>query len=249
LHQKSAQEPIPAIIDANTAQWILKTSLGDVIEVNNDEGKPVKLRIVALLQESIFQSEILISEANFLKLYPRQSGFSFLLVDTQNTDPKQLPAIQKQLSQSLQDVGMDVQTTASRLQGYLAVENTYLAMFQALGGLGLILGALGLAIVLLRGVWERRAELALLQALGFRSWQLAWLVLVENVFLLFLGLTAGTASALVAVAPHLIGMGAQVLWLRIATLLLAVLAVGLLAAGLAVWSTLRTPVLTALRRE
>jgi ABC-type antimicrobial peptide transport system permease subunit len=144
---------------------------------------------------------------------------------------------------------MDVQTTASRLQGYLAVENTYLATFQALGGLGLILGAAGLAIILLRGVWERRAELALLQALGFRSGQLARLVLVENAFLLVLGLAAGTVSALLAVAPHLVGMGAQVLWLRILALLVVVLAVGLLSAVLAVWSTLKTPVLTALRRE
>ena len=37
---------------------------------------------------------------------------------------------------------------------------------QALGRLGLLLGAVGLAIVLLRGVWERRGELALLRALG-----------------------------------------------------------------------------------
>ena len=86
---------------------------------------------------------------------------------------------------------------------------------------------MGLAIVLLRGVWERRAELALLQALGFRSGQLAWLVLAENAFLLVLGLAAGTVSALLAVAPHLVGMGAQVLWLRIAVLLVSNNAVSL----------------------
>src|SRR5204862_4085350 len=103
--------------------------------------------------------------------------------------------------------------------------------------------------VLLRGVWERRAELALLLALGFRSGQLAWLVLAENALLLALGLAAGTASALLAVAPHLVGAGAQVLWLRIAGLLALVLVVGLASAGLAIVSTLRTPVLTALRRE
>ena len=90
---------------------------------------------------------------------------------------------------------------------------------------------------------------ALLLALGFRTGQLAWLVLAENAFLLALGLAAGTVSALLAVAPHLVGAGAQVLWLRIAGLLVVVLAVGLLSATLAVWSTLKTPVLTALRRE
>lgn len=249
LLQGKTDAAIPAIIDANTAQWILKTSLGETIEVNDDQGGAVKLRIVALLQESIFQSEVLVGAANFLTLYPRQEGFSFLLVDTGAADADTIPVIEKQIAEALAESGMDVATTASRLQGYLAIENMYLATFQALGGLGLILGAAGLAIVLLRGVWERRAELALLQALGFRSAQLAWLVLAENGFLLVLGLAAGTVSALLAVAPHLIGAGAQVLWLRIAVLLILVLVVGLLAAALAVWSTVRTPVLTALRRE
>ncbi|MBI3821364.1 MAG: ABC transporter permease [Planctomycetes bacterium] len=239
LLRRNEKDVIPAIIDANTAQWILKVAVGAIVEVNDAEGRPVKLRIVALLEESIFQSEILISEKNFLKLYPTQTGSSFLLVDADDADPATLKAIEQQLGKSLEVYNLDVATTASRLEGYLAVENMYLSTFQALGGLGLILGAVGLAIVLLRGVWERRAELALLQALGFRAGQLAWLVLVENAFLLVLGLAAGTVSALLAVAPHLVGSGASVLWLRIAWLLTGVLVVGLLSAALAVWSTLR----------
>lgn len=249
LLQSDADGAIPAIIDKNTSVWILKVGVGDTIDVQNGEGETVKLRIVALLNESIFQSEVLISEESFKKLYPQQTGCSFFLIDAGTTDSAKLKTIESQLDRSMDGLGMDVQTTASRLQGYLAVENTYLATFQALGGLGLILGAAGLAIVLLRGVWERRAELALLLALGFRPGQLAWLVLAENALLLGLGLAAGTVSALLAVAPHLVGAGAQVLWLRIAGLLALVLGVGLVSALLAVWSTLRTPVLTALRRE
>ncbi len=234
---------IPAIVDATTAEWNLKVKLGDTFEMNNDEGKPVKLRVVGLLQESIFQSEVLVSEANFLKLFPRQEGFSFFLIDAGTADEADLKTIEQQLGKGLEATGLDVATTASRLQGYLAVENTYLLTFQALGALGLLLGAAGLAIVLLRGVWERRAELALLTALGFGSGQLAWLVLVENAFLLMLGLAAGTISALLAVAPHLVGAGAHVLWLHIAGLLASVLVVGVLSAALAVWSTLHTPLL------
>lgn len=242
LLEKEAKDVIPAVIDANTAQWILKVGVGETIDVNDEKGDKIRLRIVGTLHESIFQSEVLVSEANFLKLFPRQEGASFFLIESSDPDPKTLNV-------KLADTGLDVQTTASRLQSYLAVENMYLATFQALGGLGLILGAMGLAIVLLRGVWERRAELALLLALGFRSRQLAWLVLVENAFLLALGLAAGGIAALIAVAPHLIGSGAQVLWLRIIALIAIVLIVGLLAAMLAIVATLRTPVLTALRRE
>lgn len=47
------------------------------------------------------------------------------------------------------------------------MQNTYLSTFLVLGGLGVLLGTLGLGAVLLRGVVERRGELALLRELGF----------------------------------------------------------------------------------
>ena len=74
-------------------------------------------------------------------------------------------------------------------------------------------------------------------------------MLHANVFLLGLGLVAGGSAALLAVAPHLLGNGAGVLWGQLALLLGLVLLAGLAAGSLAVLRSLRTPVLTALRRE
>jgi ABC-type antimicrobial peptide transport system permease subunit len=142
-----------------------------------------------------------------------------------------------------------VTPAARRLQGYFAVVNTYLTTFQALGGLGLILGSLGLAVVLLRAVWERRAELALFRAIGYRRRALGWLVLAENGFLLLIGLGAGTVSALLAVAPHLATGAAGVPWGELAGLLAGALLVGLLAGMAATLATLRAPLVPALRRE
>jgi ABC-type lipoprotein release transport system permease subunit len=237
---------IPAILDANTAQWILKIGLGESLETIDEQGNNAKLRVVALLRESIFQSEMLIAERSFLRLFPRQEGFQYFLVETA---PDQAEAVRDALAAALAEQGVNVVSTVQRLQSYLAVENMYLDTFKALGGLGLLLGAAGLAIVLLRGVWERRGELALLRALGFGGGQLAWLVLAENIALLVLGVGAGAASALLAVAPHLAGSGATPLWGRLALLLASVVAVGLASGAVAVWGSLRTPVLTALRRE
>jgi putative ABC transport system permease protein len=240
---------IPAIVDATTAEYGLHTQLGGTVGVRNDRGETVPLRIVGLLDESIFQSEILVSDASFRKLFPTDEGFAFFLVECPDQLPDALKRVQAAIETGLADQGVRVQTAASRMQAYLAVENMYLSTFQALGGLGLILGAAGLAIILLRGVWERRGELALLRALGFGPARLAWLVLSENLALLVLGLGAGTLAALLSVAPHLASAQAHVLWLRIGLLLLLVLATGLIAGSLAVLTTLRAPLLTALRRE
>jgi ABC-type lipoprotein release transport system permease subunit len=240
---------IPAVVDATSAEYALHKKLGETIEVVDDRGEKVSLRIVGLLDESVFQGEILVSETAFRKLFPRHEGFAYFLVDCGDVSPERVREVQAAVEVGLAPQGVRVETTATRLQAYMAVENMYLATFQALGGLGLCLGAIGLAIILMRGVWERRGELALLRALGFSSVRLGWLVFAENLALLVLGLAAGTLSALVAVAPHLAGAGAQVLWLRNGILLILVLAIGLIAGGLAVFMTVRTPLLAALRRE
>ena len=61
---------------------------------------------------------------------------------------------------------MEVTPAVRRLAAFNAVQNTYLSTFQVLGGLGLLLGSVGLGVVVLRNVLERRGELALLLAVG-----------------------------------------------------------------------------------
>lgn len=249
LLEKAEKDAVPAFCDANSAQYILKVSLGGIIEVPDEQGKKVKLRIVGLFHESIFQSELVLAESNFRRLFPRQEGFGFFLLEGPKSEAEKIKQIKESWEIALADNGFAVESTMTRLAAFLAVENTYLSTFQALGGLGLLLGAVGLAIVLMRGVWERRGELALLRALGFRRQTLAVLVLAENVFLLLVGLAVGTVAALLAVTPHLAGSGAPLLWLRVLELLSLVVLVGLVAGVAAVAASLRAPLLNALRRK
>jgi ABC-type antimicrobial peptide transport system permease subunit len=246
LLNRTGGDAIPVIGEANTVTWMLKSKLGGELEVPNERGETVKLRIVGLLQDSVFQSGLLMSESNFLKLYPGQEGYNLFLIDTRDQPPA---AIRDLLGTTLAERGFEVTPTAERLESYLAVENTYLSTFQALGGLGLLLGALGLGVVLLRGVWERRGELALLRALGYRQRALGWLVLAENGFLLLLGLGVGTVAALLAVAPHLLGGEGAIPWPRLLAMLGLVLLVGLMSGAAALARTLSAPLVPALRRE
>jgi len=135
------------------------------------------------------------------------------------------------------------------LARFLAVQNTYLSTFQTLGGLGLLLGTLGLATVMLRNVWERQAELALLRAVGFLPRHIAALVLTENAWLLSWGLATGALSALLAMTPHLMTTGADVPWLSVLTLLVAVFVAGCAAAWFAVRTAIRLPIVATLRGE
>ena len=153
------------------------------------------------------------------------------------------------LEEALSDYGFDIQSAAARLAGFHRVENTYLSTFRSLGALGLVLGTIGLAAIVLRNVLERRRELALLRAVGYRPVHLAILVLAENALLLVLGLATGTACALLAIAPAISLRGGRLPVASIGLLLAAVLVTGIGAALAATRAAVRSPVLAALRSE
>jgi putative ABC transport system permease protein len=243
LDQKTADGAIPVFGDANSVQWILHLGLGKELEITDGQGERRRLVVAGMLSGSIFQSQLILSEQHFLELFPSRGGYNLFLVDTNSPDASSL------LEQHFADRGLDATRTADRLAGYLVVENTYLSTFQTLGGLGLLLGTLGLAVVMVRNVLERRGELALLQAVGFGRSSISWLVLAENAFLLVFGVLIGAAAALLAVAPHLMSNQADTPWFSLTATLLLILVVGLAAGGVAVAATLRSPVVPALRRE
>ena len=146
-------------------------------------------------------------------------------------------------------MGLELTSTVQRLNAFNAVQNTYLGTFQVLGGLGLLLGSAGLGVVVLRNVLERRGELGLLVAVGFRRRALQGLVLSEHGALLGLGVGVGILSAAIAVLPELLSPARQLPYVSLALTLAAVLLNAALWAWLATRYALRGNLLEALRNE
>ncbi len=234
---------VPVFGDMNSVMWILHLGLGDTLEVEDSAGRRRKLIIAGLLSRSIFQSELLLSEESFLELFPDRGGFNLLLLDSADAGAGQA------LEERFAEHGLDAQTAADRLAGYLVVENTYLSTFLTLGGLGLLLGTLGLAVVMVRNVLERRAELALLRAVGYGRGAISKIVLAENAFVLLFGVLIGAGTAVLASLPHLWSGLAEPPWASLAMTLALILAVGLAAGAIAAGASLRQPLLPSLRRE
>ncbi len=239
---------VPAIVDATSLQYVLHASVGDVITIDADTARPIELRIVASLDDTVLQGEILISERAFRQLFPDIVGFRMFLVGVEGPSPERVDEVTRRLEDALADYGFDAEDTARRLAAFHRVENTYLSTFQALGGLGLALGCLGLVAVVLRNVLERRRELALLGAAGFTGRDLQVMVASEHVGLVAAGVIVGLAAALVAVAPVALGRTGMLPWSALAWLIPVVIA-GLAAALGATRSLRRLPLVPSLRRE
>jgi len=246
LHRTEPDGAIPAIADANSLAYVLHRAVGDEFTIETG-GAPIRLRIVAALSDSVFQSELIVSESAFVDTFGQQAGYRVLLIDTPGDREV---AVTDAIEDALTDFGVDVLSTVARLAEYHQVENTYLSTFQTLGGLGLLLGTLGLAAVVLRNVLERRRELALLRAVGYERRAFLLMLLAETGSLLAAGLILGGSCALLAIAPALIERGGRLPVSASALLLLAaVSAAGVLTTMLAARAAIAGPLLQSLKSE
>ena len=278
LERRLGEGIVPAIGDEATVTWGLGKSVGDVLDYTDDRGRPFQVRIVGVLASSILQGGLLIGEDDFIERFPSEAGYRLFLIEVPGVnvaeaasrvldregqapvepgvrtiavadDGSNVERVSRLLTRALQDVGLELTPTAVRLAEFQTVENTYLSIFQALGGLGLLLGSVGLGVVVLRNVLERRNELAILRAVGFRKRALLWLVLSEHWALLLLGLASGVIAAVIAVLPAIRSPGAGVPVVSLSLTLAAVVVSGLLLTCLAAALALKGPLLSALRTE
>jgi hypothetical protein len=236
-------EAIPVVADAGTLAYALHRKLGDEMPLG---ATGARVRFVGALAPGLLQGQLVMGESHFLQAFPGETGDRFFLFDVPG---ESAGALTTRLESRLSDFGFDVGETAARLRDLHRVENTYIATFQALGALGLLLGSVGLATVLVRNALEQRGELALLRAVGYAPRHLARMALVQNGALVGLGFLSGAVPALLAVLPTLVDRRGTLPLSLVAVLLLALAATSLLVSWLAVGFVRRLPLLASLRSE
>ena len=235
---------IPAIGDEKSLRWILHHDPDDDFIVQDEFGTPLHLELETVVN-SLFQSQLIISESNFTKYFPSQSGYQFFLIKTP-------PALREETAQVLEktlgDYGFDLASAAARLASYRAVENTYISTFQSLGGLGVLLGTFGLALVLFRNIIERRGELAALRAFGFGRRLLSRMLFLESSFLLVSGMLIGIVAGLASIFASQ-GHLPPFPWFSLTITLLFIFGFGIIANAVAVAVALRSPLLATLKSD
>ena len=216
-----------AFVDETTLLWVLKRKLGDQMIYQDEWGRDFPVEIAGTLDASVFQGSFVVDEARFLEHYPSSEGPRIFLMES-TADPG---AGKVFLQQSLAGQGAMVTSTRERLAAFHGVENTYISIFQVLGGLGVILGSAGLGVVTARNLLDRRHEFTILHAVGVPEDKLRRIVLLETSLCIRWGLGIGGVAAWVSILPALSAEGSGKSLAGMA-LLLFVIAVN---AGLCSW--------------
>ncbi len=201
LRPSNPDDAIPAFVDETTLLWALKRKIGDTIAYTDEQGRSFDVRIAGTIRDSIFQGYVIVDEQLFLKKFPSHAGYSIFLLDAKSPDA--LPALRSRLETALADAGGHVDLTRDVLAAFHQIENTYIAIFNVLGSLGVVLGSLGLAIVVARNLRERRGEFAVMAAIGIPRGVLARMVFSEYGRLVLWGLAIGAVTSVIAIWPSL----------------------------------------------
>ncbi len=225
LVNSKTEKIVSAYVDQTVLTWGLKKKVGDTLFYLSEAGERLSLIVKGGLKSSIFQGNVLIDQAQFRKYFPSVGGSKIMLIDAESN---QQEAVETYLNSELTDFGIEVTGASDRLAEFNSVTNTYLTVFMILGGLGVLIGTIGLGIVLLRNLLERRHELALLQSLGFTKNKILKIIFLENFFLLIAGMVIGSLAAAIGMLPSLLSTAFEIPGTFVFLILLTVFLSGVL---------------------
>jgi len=197
------------------------------------------------VRTGVLQGSLLVDESVFTRMFPSTPGHGMWMVCSRLPEAAAAARLRRVLGRN----GGIVTPTRERLRLLGAVEGTYLDMFLVLGGLGVVLGAAGAGLVMLRNAAARRGELAALRAMGVPSRRVLLYLAAEHAWVVLAGLAAGILAALVAVQPARHSLGGEMPVAAMAAMIAAMILAGILGAGAAVWAAARAPLIEALRGE
>ena len=88
---------------------------------------------------------------------------------------------------------MNTHLMEEEVRGYSEINNMFMNLMMAFMGLGLIVGIAALGVIAARSVVERRHQIGMLRAIGFRQGMVQFSFLLESSFIALMGIVLGVA--------------------------------------------------------
>ena len=162
-------------------------------------GQVVHLKVIAVLDrihESLDEfNGMLVSKRALDDALPFPvpiATYQFRLVEGADLD-----TIAKDLEASFLDHGMEAEVLEDLFREGLAAFRAFLNIFIGFMGLGLVVGVAALGVISTRAVVERRQQIGVLRAIGYRKRMIQLSFLIESSFIALLGTAIGVSLGLV----------------------------------------------------
>ena len=154
------------------------------------EERMVSLRVIGIIEERAFYARTIITSHETLQqLSP--IDLPFLGYQIVLRDPPQASELVIALEDEFVEHGFRADSTKMLVQRDSAINFTFNRLIQGFMGLGLIVGIAALGVIAARSVVERRVQIGVLRAIGFRAGMVQFSFLIESSFIALLGIVIG----------------------------------------------------------
>jgi len=167
---------------------VFTADLGDTLTFRGKDNRTVNKTVIGVLDTTVMQG--VYTYGRHLAEEYEVSGPTFFLLGTASGVDGDRAA--RELEREFLPYGMQTTVMKTVVQEIIRVMNQFFNLFEAFMALGLVIGIAGLGIITIRSVHERRQEIGMLRAIGFRQRDVLSSFLIETSFVAVLGIVIGT---------------------------------------------------------
>ena len=195
-------EMVPAASDFDTGEPDLTFQLegfqrdgGELPEVYLEvydaaEEQMAELRVIGVVEDQAFFAPTVITGIGTLqRLAPVE--LPFLSYQIVLRDPSRAEEIATALEDEFLEHGVQADSLEKIVRDLTALNLTFNRLIQGFMGLGLVVGIAALGVIAARSVVERRVQIGVLRAIGFRRGMVQLTFLIESSFIALLGIALG----------------------------------------------------------
>jgi putative ABC transport system permease protein len=168
------------------------------VEISDPQsGQTLELTVIGILSDSapLEMGGISTSQATLAQAFPGRAQPTVFYFDVaQGTDPA---SAARRLESAFLSHGMEAESIEQVMRDVTSASITFNRLIQAFMGLGLIVGVAALGVISARSVVERRQQIGVLRAIGFRQRMVQASFLLESSFIALTSIVVGTALGLV----------------------------------------------------
>jgi putative ABC transport system permease protein len=184
------KDPDLAVIDSTSTGTNVPIKVGDVVSLPPYSGanRTKGYRIAAILDELLFQGLFVNRDGLFRDFKEVRGNNVFLMKVKPGEDQRQ---VAHSLEADFKVLGFNVVVVADALKAYTQAEGNIFQLFEMYMSLGLVIGIAALGVISVRAVIERKQEIGIMRALGYRRSMVLGTFVIEMMFITILGIVIG----------------------------------------------------------
>ncbi len=162
--------------------------LNDTVTLIDMNGNLVEKRVIGLMNQAIVDGYFM-SKETLSSEFALESNSLFFISVREGVDADELG---RNLERELFRFGFQPMVIDTLFREVMSAQFMFFDLFSGYMGLGLVVGIAGLGIISLRAVHERRLEIGMMRAIGFKRRMIKYAFLVENSFITVTGIILGS---------------------------------------------------------